>query len=107
MKDGREDFSTKEMNFRWRRTLLRAMKEVHHIPMNTRFLPLLSVILSTGLVHAQDTTQKPAAGASPDINKMIQAAIMKNQHSDNTNKYIYLIRYNVITYIVIEEKSGE
>jgi len=85
MKDGQEeDFSSKEMNFRWRRTLLHAMKEVHHIPMNTRFLPILSVILSTGLVHAQDTTQKPAAGASPDINKMIQAAVAKGGSSSST-----------------------
>jgi len=60
------------------------MKEVHQSHMNTRFLPLLSFILTAGLVHAQDTTQKPKAAATPDINKMIQSAVAKGGSSSSS-----------------------
>jgi len=44
--------------------------------MNKRFLTLLSVILSAGLLHAQDSSSKKAKdSATPDINKMISDAV--------------------------------
>jgi peptidyl-prolyl cis-trans isomerase C len=44
--------------------------------MNKRFLTLLSVILSAGLLHAQDSSSKKAKdSATPDLNKMISDAV--------------------------------
>jgi len=49
--------------------------------MSKQILTLLSIALSAGLVHAQ--TSAPKAGASPDINKMIQAASTKGGASSS------------------------
>ena len=57
------------------------MKEVHHIPMTKRFLTLLSILLSAGLLHAQNS---PAPSGTPDINKVISAAIAKGGSSSST-----------------------
>lgn len=49
--------------------------------MNHRFLTLLSVILSAGLLHAQGT---PKTSSSPDLNKMISGAVSKGGASSTT-----------------------
>jgi peptidyl-prolyl cis-trans isomerase C len=53
--------------------------------MNTRFLTLLSVILSAGLLHAQNTpATKAKAAASPDLNKMISSAVSSKGSSSSS-----------------------
>lgn len=42
--------------------------------MNKRFTSLLALLVTAGLAHAQDSSTKPKASATPDINKIIQAA---------------------------------
>jgi len=58
------------------------MNKDHLITMTNRYLPILSIILSAGMLHAQSTT--PKAAATPDINKMIQAATSKGGASSSS-----------------------
>jgi peptidyl-prolyl cis-trans isomerase C len=69
------------MNFDWHHRPSHAMKEVHHIPMTKRFLTHLSILLSAGLLHAQNSS---APSGTPDINKVISAAIAKGGSSSST-----------------------
>lgn len=50
----------------------------HHIIMNKRFLTILSILLGTGLLQAQNSSK---ASTTPDINKMIQDAVSKGGSS--------------------------
>jgi peptidyl-prolyl cis-trans isomerase C len=50
--------------------------------MTKRFITLLSIILSAGVLHAQNSSSKPSA--SPDIQKMISDAVAKGGASSST-----------------------
>jgi len=50
--------------------------------MTKRFLTLLSIILSAGLLHAQNSSSK--SSATPDIQKMISEAVAKGGASSST-----------------------
>jgi peptidyl-prolyl cis-trans isomerase C len=59
------------------------MKEIHQSPMTKRFLTLLSISLSAGLIQAQ--TSAPKSSGSPDLNKVISSAVSSKGSSSTSS----------------------
>jgi len=69
---------SKKINFRWRRLLSRAINSVHPNPMTKQYLAVATLLLSSALVHAQDSS------SSADLNKMISQAVSKGGSSSSS-----------------------